>query len=110
MFSLFFFASVRCVDAGVMLRKTPTTVAIGEWKAIDWMAAEHEEQQRPGVCQGDSSGMSGISGNANQTVNHSAAVWALEILVPQPMPSNLLTLANAILPHCPVLDGLFKPS
>jgi hypothetical protein len=34
-FVLFFFASVRCVDAGVMLREMPTAGAIGEWKAID---------------------------------------------------------------------------
>ena len=108
-FTLFFFASVRCVDAGVMVRETPTVGVIGEGKAIVWMAVEQEEQ-RNDVCQGDSSGMSGISVNSSQTVSQPAAVWPGEALLPQPMPSNRLKLGNAVPPPGPVLDGLLKPS
>jgi hypothetical protein len=98
------------VDAGVMLHETPTAGVVGEGKAIDWVAADREEQQREDVCQGDSSGMSGISVNSSQTVSQPAAVWSGEILLIKLMPSNLLKLANAILPPGPVLDGLLKPS
>jgi hypothetical protein len=116
-FTLFVFASVRCVDAGVMLSKTPAVIAEtpsmhGSWEsmAADWMAAQPDQDQGQGVWQSESSGMSGISVNTSPTVGQFAVVWEPELSVPQPLLSHWITLANAVLPPSPVFDGLLKPS
>jgi len=114
-FTLFVFASIRCVDAGVMLSKTPPVIEAtpsmhGSWESIAAHPAQPGQQQRQGVWQSESSGMSGISVNTSPTVGQFAVVWELELSVPQPLLSHWITLANAVLPPSPVFDGLLKPS
>lgn len=110
-FMLFCLASVRCVQGGVILGDSPVVInGCSAAMAADSMAAQKEQQQRSNIRQLESFAIFGSSIMTGQTVSPSAAVWEIEILLPQPTPSSFLTLANAILPASPVINGLLKPS
>jgi len=110
-FTLFFFATARCVDAGVMLGESPPVITqCSSAMMANLTPLQEEEQQRCGFRQSEPSGLSGSSVNTVQTVGQSATVGEMDFLGPQLVLSWVLDLTNEILPISPVLDGLLKPS
>lgn len=110
-FTLFFFATARCVDAGVMLGESPAVITqCPSAMMANLTPLQAEEQQRCSFRPNESSGMSGFSINGNQTAGQSAAIGELRCPDPQAIMSHVLELANEILPISPVLDGLLKPA
>ncbi|TWU39758.1 hypothetical protein [Novipirellula artificiosorum] len=107
------FAAVRCADAGVIMGESPAEKNLGACSAqmiADMKAAQQQEQERGNVDQGESSGMSGVAVSVSPSLSSSALLFDGLVALPKPTPLWVVTLANATLPPCPILDGLLKPS
>ena len=110
-FTLFSFATARCVDAGVMLGESPAVIApCASAMTANLTQLQAEKQHGCSFRQGESGGLSGFSINLVQTVSHSATVGETGFLGTQLVVSCVLELANEVLPVSPVLDGLLKPA
>ncbi len=110
-FSLIFFATARCVDAGVMLRGTPAVSSQCPSAMLANSTPLQEKQQpRFSSLQNESSGLCGVSIVTVQTVAHSAVVDEIGFPSPQLMLLGALDLVDEILPINPVLSGLLKPA
>lgn len=110
-FAVFFFATARCVDAGVMLAESPAVVTqCTAAMMADLTPLQEEEQQRCSFGQSEPSGLSGSSVNTVQTVGQLATVGEMGFVAAMLVRCGFLTISNAVLPPSPVIDGLLKPS
>ncbi len=109
-FSLFFFATARCVDAGVMLGESPTVISqCTAPMMVNLTPFQEEEQQRCSFRQSESSGLSGSSINTVQTVGQSATAHP-QLLPVAPSVVERLYVVNDARPHSPFLEKPPKPA